>query len=245
METQELVRALAALPAATLYEGMGKVGAVHHPIRPICPGSRLAGLAYTIRILPGETSAVLRAIEEAPAGSVLVIDTGGNGESAVWGGTSSLASSVRGLAGCVTNGLVRDIDEIIEIGLPVYAAGITVTGTIKNHPGWVGLPVAVGGQRRRFAARAQALDDDLGLGGDLVLNHADFGHRLGHPLVQRAVRLAQRLAEQAALRVGDLALDGALRRKDSAAGGRAGAKGGGAARRGRQNGTAERTLIGK
>jgi 4-hydroxy-4-methyl-2-oxoglutarate aldolase len=146
MEMQELVRALAALPAATLYEGMGKVGAVHQPIRPICPGSRLAGLAYTIRILPGETSAVLRAIEEAPAGSVLVIDTGGNGESAVWGGTSSLASSVRGLAGCVTNGLVRDIDEIIEIGLPVYAAGITVTGTIKNHPGWVGLPVAVGGQ---------------------------------------------------------------------------------------------------
>lgn len=146
METQELVHALAALPAATLYEGMGKVGAIHHQIRPFCPGSRLAGLAYTIRILPGETTAVLRAIEEAPEGSVLVIDTCGDGESAVWGGTSSLASKVRGLAGCVTNGLVRDIDEIIDIGLPVYAAGITVTGTLKNHPGWVGIPVTVGGQ---------------------------------------------------------------------------------------------------
>jgi len=146
METQELIHALAALPAATLYEGMGKVGAVHHHVRPICPGSRLVGLAYTIRILPGETAAVLRAIEEAPAGSVLVIDTCGDGESAVWGGTSSLASKVRSLAGCVTNGLVRDVDEIIEIGVPVYAAGITVTGTIKNHPGWVGLPVTVGGQ---------------------------------------------------------------------------------------------------
>jgi len=146
METQELVDALATLPAATLYEGMGKAGAVNHHIRPMCPGSRLAGLAYTIRILPGETAAVLRAIEEAPTGSVLVIDTGGDGESAVWGGTSSLASKVRGLAGCVTNGLVRDIDEIADIGVPVYAAGITVTGTIKNHPGWVGIPVAVGGQ---------------------------------------------------------------------------------------------------
>jgi len=146
MEIQELVHALAALPAATLYEGMGKAGAFHHHIRPMCPGSRLAGLAYTIRILPGETAAVLRAIEEAPTGSVLVIDTGGNGESAVWGGTSSLASKVRGLAGCVTNGLVRDIDEIADIGIPVYAAGITVTGTIKNHPGWVGIPVSVGGQ---------------------------------------------------------------------------------------------------
>ena len=146
MEIQELVHALAALPAATLYEGMGKAGAFHHHIRPMCPDSRLAGLAYTIRILPGETAAVLRAIEEAPSGSVLVIDTGGNGESAVWGGTSSLASKVRGLAGCVTNGLVRDIDEIADIGIPVYAAGITVTGTIKNHPGWVGIPVSVGGQ---------------------------------------------------------------------------------------------------
>lgn len=146
MEIQELVYALAALPAATLYEGMGKAGAFHHHIRPMCPGSRLAGLAYTIRILPGETAAVLRAIEEAPTGSVLVIDTGGDGESAVWGGTSSLASKVRGLAGCVTNGLVRDMDEIADIGVPVYAAGITVTGTIKNHPGWVGIPVSVGGQ---------------------------------------------------------------------------------------------------
>ncbi len=86
MEIQELVRALSALPAATLYEGMGKVGAIHHKIRPLSTGFRLAGIAYTIRILPGETLAVLRAIEEAPVGSVLVIDTSGDGESAVWGG---------------------------------------------------------------------------------------------------------------------------------------------------------------
>jgi len=146
MEIQELVRKLSALPAATLYEGMGKVGGIHHHIRPMLPRSRLAGLAYTIRILPGETLAVLRAIEEAPVGSVLVIDTSGNGVSAVWGGTSSLAAKVRGLAGCVTNGLVRDLDDLIEIGLPIYATGVTVTGTLRGHSGWVGLPVSVGGQ---------------------------------------------------------------------------------------------------
>ena len=146
MEMQELVRRLSALPAATLYEGMGKVGGLHHHIRPMLPRSRLAGVAYTIRILPGETLAVLRAIEEAPVGSVLVIDTGGDGESAAWGGTSSLAAKVRGLAGCVTNGLVRDLDDLVEIGLPIYATGVTVTGTLKGHAGWVGLPVCVGGQ---------------------------------------------------------------------------------------------------
>lgn len=146
MEIQELVRMLSTLPTATLYEAMGKVGGINHHIRPMLPRSRLAGIAYTIRILPGETLAVLRAIEEAPAGSVLVIDTSGDGVSAVWGGTSSLAAEVRGLAGCVTNGLVRDLDDLIEIGVPIYAAGVTVTGTLKGHSGWVGLPVSVGGQ---------------------------------------------------------------------------------------------------
>ncbi len=184
MEIQELVRALSALPAATLYEGMGKVGAIHHKIRPLSTGFRLACIAYTIRILPGETLAVLRAIEEAPVGSVLVIDTSGDGESAVWGGTSSLAAKVRGLAGCVTNGLVRDLDDLIGIGVPIYAAGVTVTGTLKEHPGWVGIPVSIGGQVVRP--------------GDLLIGDADGVVVIAQDLAQDALAAAlkQRTKEE-------------------------------------------------
>lgn len=57
MERQELIRALSALPAATHHEGMGKVGAIHHTIQPLRTGFRLAGIAYTIRILSRETLA--------------------------------------------------------------------------------------------------------------------------------------------------------------------------------------------
>jgi 4-hydroxy-4-methyl-2-oxoglutarate aldolase len=184
MEMQELVRALSAFPAATLYEAMGKVGAIHHTIRPLSTGFRLAGIAYTIRILPGETLAVLHAIEEAPVGSVLVIDTSGDGESAVWGGTSSLAAKVRGLAGCVTNGLVRDLDDLIEIGVPIYAAGVTVTGTLKGHPGWVGIPVSIGGQVVRP--------------GDLLIGDADGVVVIAQDLAQGtlAAALKQRTKEE-------------------------------------------------
>ncbi|MFY9346270.1 MAG: RraA family protein [Orrella sp.] len=185
MAIQELVRMLSALPAATLYEAMGKVGGVHHHIRPMLPRSRLAGVAYTVRILPGETLAVLRAIEEAPVGSVLVIDTSGEGESVVWGGTSSLAAKVRGLAGCVTNGLVRDLDDLIEIGVPIYATGVTVTGTLKGHSGWVGLPVSVGGQVVRP--------------GDVLVGDADGVVVIAQELAQDALTAAlkQRAKEQA------------------------------------------------
>jgi len=136
---------LGRFPAATLYEAAGKCGGMNAEIKAMVPGARMAGVAYTLRILGAETLAVLRALEAAPSGSVLVIDCGSVGTCSVWGATSSLASKTRGLAGCVTNGNVRDIDEIRELGVPVYGGGISVTGTLKNHPGWTGVEVSVGG----------------------------------------------------------------------------------------------------
>ena len=76
---------------------------------------------------------------------MLVIDCGSVGTCSVWGGTSSLVSKTRGLAGCVTNGNMRDTDELRELGVPVYGGGVSVTGTLKNHPGWTGIEVSVGG----------------------------------------------------------------------------------------------------
>jgi len=52
---------------------------------------------------------------------------------------------MRGLAGCVTNASIRDVEEIEESRFPVFAAGIAVRGTAKSHPGWIGIPVRVGG----------------------------------------------------------------------------------------------------
>lgn len=145
MRPEEIARQLGTFAAATLYEAAGKSGAMSADIRPMIARSRMAGIAFTVRTLGAETAAVLRAIDAAPPGAVLVIDTGSVGTAPVWGGTSSLASKLRGLAGCVTNGCVRDVDEIIELGMPVYAAAVSVIGTLKNHPGWHNAPITLGG----------------------------------------------------------------------------------------------------
>jgi 4-hydroxy-4-methyl-2-oxoglutarate aldolase len=113
-------------------------------IRPIISNSSFFGIAYTVKIFPSDTMAVIRALDLAPPGSVLVVDAGGTNRAAVWGGTSSLVCSVRGLAGCVTNGSVRDTDDIIKIGIPVYATGVSPRGTLKNHDGWLNVTVSVG-----------------------------------------------------------------------------------------------------
>jgi 4-hydroxy-4-methyl-2-oxoglutarate aldolase len=132
-------------PVATLYEAAGKIGDMSPDIRPIFSNSIFAGIAYTVKIFPSDTLAVIKAIDSAPKNSVIVIDAGGTSRSAVWGGTSSLASSLRELKGCVTNGCVRDVVEIQQIGLPVYAKGISPRGTVKSHPGWLAKTVSVGG----------------------------------------------------------------------------------------------------
>ncbi len=136
---------LARLPAATVYEAAGKLGDMSPDIRPVAPGLRLAGPAFTLKTMPGDNLGVFKAIAAAPPGAVLVIDGGGTERVTIWGGTSTVAAQARGLAGCVTNAAVRDLDEIAESRFPVFAPGVSVRGTAKSHPGWLDVPVSVGG----------------------------------------------------------------------------------------------------
>jgi 4-hydroxy-4-methyl-2-oxoglutarate aldolase len=144
MDRIELADALGQFGTSTVYEAAGKIGDMSPCIRPIAAGVKMAGVAITIRIWPGDTLGVLRAIDRATPGSVLVVDAGGTERAAVWGGTSSLACGARGVRGCVTNGSVRDVDEITALKFPVFAAGISPRGTMKNHAGWQGISVSVG-----------------------------------------------------------------------------------------------------
>lgn len=136
---------LKSMPAATVYEAAGKIGDMDPMIRALVPGrSRMAGSAVTLRTKPGDNTGVFLAIHEAPRGSVLVIDGGGTVKVTIWGGTSTAYAMQKGLAGCVTNAGVRDLDEVMESGFPVFAPGVTVRGTVKNHKGWINIPICVG-----------------------------------------------------------------------------------------------------
>jgi 4-hydroxy-4-methyl-2-oxoglutarate aldolase len=143
--SDEVVATLATLPTATIYEAAGKWGEVAPNIRPIVDGVRVCGRAFTIKAMPGDNLVIFRAIDEAPAGSVLVIDAGGTEGATIWGGTSTCACIAKKINGCVTNAAVRDVAQIRKLNFPVYAAGINVRGTVKSHPGWTQVPISLGG----------------------------------------------------------------------------------------------------
>lgn len=144
MPTDEVVAKLGTLPTATIYEAAGKWGEVAANIRPIVDGVRVCGRAFTVKAMPGDNLVVFRAIDEAPAGSVLVIDAGGTDGATIWGGTSTCACVAKKINGCVTNAAVRDVAQIRRLNFPVYAAGINVRGTVKSHPGWTQVPISFG-----------------------------------------------------------------------------------------------------
>lgn len=142
-EMAEALAILSGLATATIYEANGKWGDVGPPIRPLIEGVRMAGPAYTVKAMPGDNLVIFRAIDEAPAGSVLVIDAGATDRATIWGGTSTVACVAKNIVGCVTNAAVRDMAQIRDMKFPVYAAGINVRGTVKSHSGWTNIPIAI------------------------------------------------------------------------------------------------------
>jgi regulator of RNase E activity RraA len=101
-------------------------------IRPLDEALVMVGRARTglymdvYHVAPGENPYALEIelVDDLKPGEVVVLATGASGRIAPWGELLSTASQTRGAAGCVTDGLVRDVRAIRELRFPVFAGGI-------------------------------------------------------------------------------------------------------------------------
>jgi 4-hydroxy-4-methyl-2-oxoglutarate aldolase len=82
----------------------------------------------------------------AKPGDVMLIATGEYAGAAVIGDVVVGMMRNAGIVAAITDGLVRDVAGIIEVGIPVYARGVTPNSPFKHGPGSVGLPITLGGQ---------------------------------------------------------------------------------------------------
>lgn len=136
MDHTELARRFDAVSTANIADACIRAGVqvrCGHPyIRPVVPGSRLAG-----RVLPaqhvGSVDIFLEAFEHAEPGDVLVVDNTGRDEACV-GDLIVLEAQAAGLAGVVIWGLHRDTADIKAIGLPVFSQGAMPTGPQRLDP---------------------------------------------------------------------------------------------------------------
>lgn len=135
-----------SLPAATLHEAGGKIGALPSTIKPVAPGFRICGTAFTIHS-PGRDNLWLhRALLHAQPGDVLVVYASGAYEHGYWGEVMTTQAKTRRLNGLVIDGAVRDADLLEQIGFPVFSRGLSIRGTGKDYGaiGWLNAPVRIG-----------------------------------------------------------------------------------------------------
>jgi regulator of RNase E activity RraA len=116
-------------------------GAIRHRAGP----PRCVGRALTVWVRPGDNLGVREAIDQVRTGDVVVVGNAGAVDRALLGDILAQQLYVRGASGVVLDGAVRDLDGIDQVGLPVWAAGVTPAGPSHHGPGFIGCPVACGG----------------------------------------------------------------------------------------------------
>ncbi len=138
---------LAAISTATITTILLKKGLrsvwMRGP-RPLRPGQeRLVGRAFTLRFVPAREDlatpaswaspiSTRAAIEDMPEGCMAVVDAMGVTDAGICGDILCARMHERKVAALVTDGAVRDLDGVLDAGLPVWAAGAAAPPSVAG-----------------------------------------------------------------------------------------------------------------
>lgn len=156
---EDLADGLRSVAVATLSAQLRQRGLPHMSldgVHPATPGTRMVGVAHTLRYLPLREdlfkrygtgmNAQKRAIEELRPGNVLVMDARRDTSAGTLGDILALRAQQRGAAGVVTDGGLRDSAAVAALELPVFHGGAHPSVLGRRHVPWdTGVPVACGG----------------------------------------------------------------------------------------------------
>lgn len=150
---ESVIKALQGVTTATLTTVLLKHGLRNvwlRGTRPLAPGQpRLVGRAFTLRFVParedlatpaswGSPISTRAAIEDMPAGCIAVVGALGVTDAGIFGDILCARLRKRGVAGLVTDGVVRDVAGVLGTGLPVWCQGTAAPASVAGltFVGW-------------------------------------------------------------------------------------------------------------
>jgi 3-hexulose-6-phosphate synthase / 6-phospho-3-hexuloisomerase len=119
----EIRTLLMQVSAPNVTDAMHRKGSMTDVLS-LCGNVKMVGRAVTVQTFAGDWAKPVEAIDIANKGDVLVINNDGGTHIAPWGELATLSCVVKGIAGVVIDGAVRDVDDIRAMKFPLFAKGI-------------------------------------------------------------------------------------------------------------------------
>jgi len=126
----ERLKQLDCCAVSDALDKLGLAGAVTG-IAQLSTSRRIAGRILTVKLGVGEPPpgkprhVSTTAIEAAQPGDIIVVEQHSGVNAASWGGILTLGAKLRGVAGAIADGPVRDIDESRQLDFPVFGTSVT------------------------------------------------------------------------------------------------------------------------
>lgn len=140
-----LVALFEGLPASIISDNLNRMTGTWGLMPMHRPGVPLLGTALTVRTRPGDNLMIHKALQLGGPGDVLVIDGGGALDRALFGDIMKNVARMRGFAGVVIDGAIRDAAAYRQDSFPCYARGVCHRGPYKDGPGEINVPATIGG----------------------------------------------------------------------------------------------------
>ena len=141
----DIAKEFLTLPVANVSDSMWRLTAGGSRLRPMHKSGQMAGPALTVKSRPGDNLMLHKAIDMAEPGDIIVCDAGGDLTNSLMGELMLAHAMKRGVGGFVLDGAVRDVEALLDVNLPVFAAGVSHRGPYKDGPGEINVSVAIDG----------------------------------------------------------------------------------------------------
>jgi len=134
------------LSSTLAADGAAGRGALPPWIHALSPAATVAGPALVVAVGLDDNTP-MRGVPGAVTqpGVVVVVAGAGESRTAILGDLVAADLLAAGVAGVVTDGLIRDSRAVAELGLPVWARGVTPVASRKDGVGSIGGQVTIGG----------------------------------------------------------------------------------------------------
>lgn len=145
MTTETISEQYKSVPTTAISDAMDGLNNLHSSIKPLKDTYKISGRALTVKMPIGDNHCVLKALDAAEPGDIIVIDAKGDLSRAVAGDFVLGMAKALGIGGFVVDGAIRDLEACKALDFPIFCKGTTIAASNKAGIGEINIPISCGG----------------------------------------------------------------------------------------------------